>query len=825
MATVWLAPMWLTLRADVRRRWRTMLGLVLLLGLIGGVTLTAAAGARRTDTAYPRLLSWANASQLDVFPQGTGLTGYYAALAKLPEVSVLGTGQLYEAALPASHATGVQFESSPDGVLGSSVDRVKVLSGRRYDPARPGEAMIDQQMAAVEHLKPGDTVRVLGVPLGQKTGTPDFTKAVALSFTVTAIVAFDPQLVLAGGGDIEPTVMVSPPFAATPQASELAVGDEGAVRLRPGASTIRFIADATALARRYPATGGKVDVISPAGQVAAAEQAVHPQAIALAAFAALAGLIGLAVVSQLLSRQLAVDAADYPVLRAVGATRAMLTGLSLARLAIVSVAGAALAVVIAVAASPLTPIGAARLAEPAPGVAVDLAILGAGAAVIALCPLLLLARAAWRTAALAASPLGGAGPAAARTRPSRLAGLLGRTGAVSGPIGVRMAFEAGRGRTAVPVRSAFAGATIAVMAVIAAAVFGASLAGLVSTPRLYGQNWDAMTDLGFGSVTGQTARQFLQVEPSISQLAAGDYGAVTIGGQVVPAIGLDQPPSTGFLTLLAGRAPAAPGEVALGAQTLRTLHLRLGQTVTVTPDHEVTTAPDRPAAMRVVGEVVFAQFSRGSFAPTGLGTGAVVPASVLSETDPYGSCDGPVCYNFVLLRYRPGTDVTAQAARLNTALLARGCSSCVTSGDQRPGDIKNYASVRDTPLVLAAVLALLAVGTLAHLLVTGVRRRRRDLAVLKTLGFARPQVLGAVAWQATAFAAVALLIGLPAGILAGRWAWVFFADAAGVPAGTAIPLTAIMLAVPVTLALANLIAAWPAWTAARLRPADVLRAE
>jgi ABC-type antimicrobial peptide transport system permease subunit len=54
---------------------------------------------------------------------------------------------------------------------------------------------------------------------------------------------------------------------------------------------------------------------------------------------------------------------------------------------------------------------------------------------------------------------------------------------------------------------------------------------------------------------------------------------------------------------------------------------------------------------------------------------------------------------------------------------------------------------------------------------------------------------------------------------------VFFADAAGVPAGADIPLTAILLAVPVTLALANLIAAWPAWTAARLRPAAVLRAE
>ena len=52
----------LALRADLSRLWRSMLGLALLLGLIGGVVLAAAAGARRTDTAYPRLLAWASAA-------------------------------------------------------------------------------------------------------------------------------------------------------------------------------------------------------------------------------------------------------------------------------------------------------------------------------------------------------------------------------------------------------------------------------------------------------------------------------------------------------------------------------------------------------------------------------------------------------------------------------------------------------------------------------------------------------------------------------------------------------------------------------------------
>jgi ABC-type antimicrobial peptide transport system permease subunit len=127
--------------------------------------------------------------------------------------------------------------------------------------------------------------------------------------------------------------------------------------------------------------------------------------------------------------------------------------------------------------------------------------------------------------------------------------------------------------------------------------------------------------------------------------------------------------------------------------------------------------------------------------------------------------------------------------------------------------------------VLAAVLIVFAVGTLAHVLLTSVRRRRRDLALLKTLGFARSQVLGVVAWEASAFAVVALLIGLPLGVFAGRWAWAYFANAAGAPAQATVPLPAVLLAIPVTFLIANLVAAWPGWTAARLRPATVLHAE
>ena len=111
--------------------------------------------------------------------------------------------------------------------------------------------------------------------------------------------------------------------------------------------------------------------------------------------------------------------------------------------------------------------------------------------------------------------------------------------------------------------------------------------------------------------------------------------------------------------------------------------------------------------------------------PTDLGTGAIVPASVLSVRSNSANTTlcvtNATCYNFFLLRYRPGTDLTAAAAQLTAAITKAGCpiGMCTVTSDQRPGDIKNYAGIRDTPLVLGAVLVLLAVGTLAHVLLTG----------------------------------------------------------------------------------------------------------
>ena len=121
------------------------------------------------------------------------------------------------------------------------------------------------------------------------------------------------------------------------------------------------------------------------------------------------------------------------------------------------------------------------------------------------------------------------------------------------------------------------------------------------------------------------------------------------------------------------------------------------------------------------------------------------------------------------------------------------------------------------------MLVASAIAGLLHVLVASVRRRRRDLAVLKTIGFSSRQVSAVVAWQASTLMIVALLIGLPLGVLAGRWTWTAFAHSIGVPAYPVVPALVLAATFFGALIVANVIAAGPGWIAARTRPAVVLR--
>jgi ABC-type lipoprotein release transport system permease subunit len=137
----------------------------------------------------------------------------------------------------------------------------------------------------------------------------------------------------------------------------------------------------------------------------------------------------------------------------------------------------------------------------------------------------------------------------------------------------------------------------------------------------------------------------------------------------------------------------------------------------------------------------------------------------------------------------------------------------------------NVGRVESMPVVTGGLIACLAAAMLGHLLVSSVRHRRRDLAVLKALGFLRRQVSLTVVWQASTLAVLALVIGVPVGIAAGRWIWLAVADQVGVVPEPVLPVALLALVAAATVLVANLVAAVPAWMAARTHPATVLRAE
>ena len=801
---------------EIRVRWPGWVALALLAGLAGGVVLTAAAGARRTDSAYPRFLTVSKASDVLVSPAGNGAGGYDKALARLPGAAAVAPVVGLQALPPGPGGKldgGAVVMAPLDGRVGRTLEIPKMLAGRQPRPNRPDEVMINEIGAQALHVRVGSRLE-MGAVAGSGSGPVR-----RLSERVVGIMVQRGSVVPVTQLDAVPSIVASEALFRELGPGYLAF-DGAYVKLRPGTTVSEFSNRAQALASKYPATGGQVFVADLAAQAAAVERSIRPQAVALGLFALVLAVTALLVVGQAASRQLLAASRDNGALAALGMTRGQLLAAGLIEVAVAVAAGAALACGVAVAASPLMPIGPARTAEPDPGLSVDVPVLAVGFAATVI---LLLARVAWPAWRLAsARHAAGRDAAGAPGRRSQAAERLARAGApVSAVTGLRLAFDPGQGRTAVPVRSALAGLVLSVAAVAAAVTFGANLLHLVHTPRLYGQTWDAEVDLGFGGFTPQQFERLTAHVPGLSGWTYGVHGTVTIGNTVIPAIGLV--PGRGPVaspTLLSGRLPHSAREIVLGTSVLRQIGKSIGQSVPVAP----AGSPAAPAA--IVGRAIFPYFGQGGYTTTDLGEGAVVtPAALMPQSSAAAAGSG---YNFALLKFAPGPRHAADIAAFGRAM-ARYCATvqqptCVIT-DQRPNGASNYARIDATPEVLAGVLAVLGLAVLAQFAMSSARRRRREFAILKTLGLLRRQLAAIAAWQVTALTALALLAGLPLGVAVGHWAWALFADEVGLSTDAITPVTVVLLMVPAAI-LAAIAVMLPAGRhSARLSPAAALRSE
>ena len=805
-----MSAVWMRVWSELRARWRPWLAIALMIGIASGVVMAAAAGARRSDRAVARFLDYSRATHADVEADPS----QFQAIAALPEVESAGAQAFMLMGKASADSVDTRFSVTVISLTDPALvgPRLILAAGRRFDIRDPGEAMINQTALRTGALKIGERVSLRGFTFDQLgdvlRGSTANPKGPLVTVTIVGAVKVATDLstsnpppgVLYTGNNV---LLLTPALYAK-IGGQTANFNGLSVRLKRGEADIPALSAGVARLTHGEgvAHGGSDDL--QAG--VEAQKATHTEALALWLFTALAGAAAMLVIGQSISRQIFFAADDRGTLLALGVTRGQSMIVAMIQASAATMLGAALGVATAIALSPLTPMGLAREADVDIGFHLDSLVVVLGGIA---CLLLLGARAAvpaWR-----ANRTGGRDPSA--RHPSRTAGAFARAGMPASSVaGVQMALDPGRGRNAVPVRTAIAGSVVAIAVLISALAFGTSLKNLADTPRLQGWTWDLAVGNPHSNDVSARAIPLLRQNPDVAGFSAEMYGPVTFdGSHEVNALGLDMIVGDVSPPILEGREPRAPDEVALGTKALGALHKSIGDTVRVVGQDRKA-----PRSMRIVGRALITPIIvNGSLT---LGDGALMSVASLKTLVTAAETDqGNV--NVFLVKLKPGVDRDAAVASLH-----RDFPGTVLT-PYAPSEVENLRRIDSLPFALAGLLALLAVATIAHALVTSVRRRRHDLAILKTLGFVRGQVSATVSWQASTLIALAAAIGLVGGVAIGRWLWVWYGTRLGIRPEPAISALVLIAIVPGAIVLANLVALTPARSAGRTKPALVLRTE
>jgi hypothetical protein len=802
-----LSGVWFVFRTEVRHRWKGWAVLAVLVAVVGGLVLGATAAGRRTVSAFPRFVatygydsivySYQPLPKLKSLPEVASadlsnspangipwcscqrqIPSYDFTVNEIPAATLPHYAKLVAGAWPDQNASDQVLASTSlahdYGVHVGTIFRIPIYSTAQVDAAQGNPTGPAQTTVSL---------RVVGIGASES----DFPSVGTPSYEVITTRAFDQT--------INPTTQVF---------------DNYYVRLRHGSADAPRL-DADVMALGAVATSGQETSTT-------VTDAIHPQAEGWWLLALLAAIAGLAVVAQALSRQAAVEDETYRTLAAIGFGRLELMSLGMARALAIGIAGAFGAVAVAFALSPIAPVGEARVAQPSSGFSFDSTVLGLGGlavvlvvVVASLSPALRSARA---TRAQGVESTGHTSPVVKQ---------LATVGApASMVVGVHRALERGRGKDATPVGTALAGTALAVAALCATSVFAASLGHLTTTPRLYGQPFSMwFNNLGTGLTGVGPAITELQQDPAVQDITLGTSGSVTINGVATDAIAGQPIRGPMLVSAVSGRLPASANEIALGTKTLRQSGAKVGSVVRVSAPQ--AGGGSRTSAFRVVGSASFPP----DFGVVGLSNGAIFTITGFIDAQcPIGAgqrvCRTTTSNNlpYVLLAHMRAGASGAVAVTRYVRNLPSSAIVPVT-----PANLVNFGEAVNFPAILGAVLLIFGAATLLHLLVVSVVRRRRELGLLKAIGFTGHQAAAAVSWQATTVALVGIVVGVPVGVIVGRGVWRVFATNVGVvpdPVVLAWELVAISVG---TVIVANVLAIGPCLSSSRARPGPLLRAE
>jgi len=799
----------LAFRAASRRRWRSWLALAILISLIGGFVLAAAAAGRRTESAFPRFVA---AHGFDAVVYANQPVPQIARFPGVVSVTELITPFNGDATCQCIHPLSAADISV---AVVSPKDRspFNLISGHLPDPSDPDQVLASFTLQQDEGVRLGT---VIHVPLFARSQFAAVNNAIGAGPTPKGptvalhVVGIESTEIEFPSGETPTYLLYASQAFARTVLPRTASSYDYFVRLRRGVADIpRFGSAASTL---NLGTGG---YSSEDAFAASVEGSIRPQAIGWWILAALAALVALAVVGQALARQSIVESESYPTMAALGADQRHLVVLGMARNLVLALTGAAGAVAIAAALSPLAPLGEARSAEASTGFTFDTLVLPFGAvATVAI----VLALGIW-PAVRAARTLH-LDDRAGTSHRSVVAARLATTGAPpSAVIGIRSALERRSGGGTVPMGSALLGTVLAVTALCGTAVFGASLSHLTATPKLYGDPFQLSFNPN-GGPSDPILLASLEHDGAISAITKGAGGGeLSINKVITWTVAASPVRGPLLFSTVDGQLPSSGGQIALGAATMREVGAHVGSIVDATISKGTQM---RSASYRVVSQVSLPVLAAGSI---GLGSGALITIPglerLLCQPGPgLAACERRLEHQSnggYLASVVPGA--RGQAA-INRYLES---DSSIATTPITPTSLVNFGEAVDFPLIFGAMLAVFGAATLAHLLVVSVSRRRREMGLLKVLGFVKRQVASIVTWQATTVAVVGVIFGVPLGVIAGQAVWRTFANNLGAVPFAVVPVWLLAVLVAGVLAVANLIAVAPALVATRFKPADLAR--
>lgn len=796
----------------IRQRWPTLLLLTVALGLTGAVVLASVAGSRRGREALDEFVEFHGYGNLEAFVDPALPVDEQVALLR---DMIAASGQEDYAlrspvitALPDPDATsgpldiaggstdGIVAEAYIDDLPEAGVKQSLVIDGEL--PLDPGEAAVNETFVHRRDVAVGDTITValFGQEDTDRIGNGE---------------ALDPRErveVTVGAVIREPVDLARSPQA---QPGTIFESDEARMLLEPtfwaehgsrsanygiGVSLEVPDDDLDAVTAAMVAVGGDDALVNTAGseelgKVAPVGDAIDLESNAVLASAGVVLVFALVLLGSALARAAGEDAEDRVTLEVLGLTGRQRAAIQLWRGGLVTGAGAVLAVIGAIVASTQFPIGLARDAEIDPGLDLDTPVLVLGGLAFALLVGARIVQAGWSDRRRDS-----------RARPTVGAGVLPLT-----PLGLgaRASTEGLGRRGAGTSRAALIAAITGVAALAAATTYAASVDDLIDDPERQGWVWDVVVGNYSGDVAPEEGRDALAANPDVKVFAAYQTASADVDGQTVSLAEFEPDAVDLVPVLLEGRAPLADDEIALGRGTLDQLDKNLGDSVEVSATGGAVDAT-------IVGVIV---------APA-----TITPAMDLDS-------GGSITFGLSRLIY-PGAsqniaaflvafadDVDPVAAR---ARLGEDFPGTVV-GPMQPLDLTDLGRVRTVPFLLAGLLGAMALVSVVVTLATAARRRRREIAVLRSLGLARGQLRRVLTGEATMFVGLALVIGLPLGVVAGRLAWTLAADGLGTEVGPTVPLLTIGIATLVVLLAVNLYAQGLATVVARRKPGGDLRTE